>query len=104
MDFNFNKRVLRLTVQIPPGRVTSYGELARALGGVKFSRAVGNALRMNSRPVEIPCHRVVRSDGSLGGYSRGVKEKIKLLRNEGIQIRDGKVLDFGRVFFRLDSD
>jgi len=100
---DFSERVLRLTAGIPPGRVTSYGELAKALGGVKFSRAVGNALHRNSNPIRIPCHRVVNSDGSLGGYSGGTQEKIKLLRNEGIRIRNGRILDFERVFFRLSS-
>lgn len=88
---DFSERVLRITARIPAGRVSTYGELAKVLGGVGFSRAVGMALSKNPRPVTVPCHRVVRSDGRVGGYSRGVAEKIRLLVKEGISVEDGRV-------------
>jgi len=101
LRMDFSGKVLELTGRIPPGRVTTYGEIARALGDVRLSRAVGNALYRNPRPVETPCHRVVKSNGSLGGYSRGVSEKIKLLQKEGILIKDNRILDFNKAFFKL---
>lgn len=101
LRMDFSLKVLELTGRIPPGRVTTYGEIAMALGNARLSRAVGSALNRNTRPVETPCHRVVKSDGTLGGYSRGVSEKIKLLRKEGILIKDNRILDFNKAFFRL---
>ncbi len=86
--------------QIPKGKVTTYGEIARAITGkVSAARAVGQAVARNPYPIIIPCHRVVRSSGDLGGYSLGVAKKIGLLSAEGIEIIGGKVLDFERVLF-----
>jgi len=96
---DFNELVLSLTKQILRGKVTSYGELARFLGDIKLARAVGQALKKNSEPIKIPCHRVVCSDGRIGGYSRGIPEKIRLLRSEGIVIRDNRVQNFKKIFF-----
>ena len=101
LRMDFGRKVLELTGRIPPGRVTTYGEIARALGDAGSSRAVGNALHRNPRPVETPCHRVVKSDGTLGGYSRGIHEKTKLLQSEGILIKDNRILDFKTIFFKL---
>lgn len=79
------------------GGVTTYGEIAKVL---KTSpRAVGRALRENPCLIEIPCHRVVKTDGSLGGYSGGVKKKIILLRKEGIQTKNGKIINFTRKVY-----
>jgi O-6-methylguanine DNA methyltransferase len=96
---DFLQKVLHLTGKIPEGRVTTYSEIARALGKPGASRAVGNALRKNECPERIPCYRVVRSDGSVGGYS-GVmnsREKIRRLERDGIAISRGKV-DLKRHF------
>ena len=98
---NFRDNVLSLTEEIPRGMVTTYGEIARNIGNVRLARAVGKVLNKNTRPVEIPCHRVVYSNGSIGGYSRGVKEKILLLESEGIVVRDNKIVDFEKVLFRF---
>jgi methylated-DNA-[protein]-cysteine S-methyltransferase len=78
---DFQRQVWRLTRLIPYGETRSYGWLARRLGK-RGARAVGQALARNRLPVIIPCHRVVGSDGSLGGYSGGVKTKSALLRRE----------------------
>jgi len=96
----FRARVLELVSKVPRGKVTTYKELARALGNPKACRAVGNALAANPRPIEIPCHRVVRSDGKIGGYRLGRKKKIKLLVREGVKVEDGKVDLRGLFRFR----
>jgi len=87
----FQTRVLELVSKIPKGKVTTYKEVARALGSPRSCRAVGNALARNPHPLEIPCHRVVRSDGKIGGYRFGRRRKAKLLVDEGVEIRGGKV-------------
>jgi len=87
----FSERVLKFTSKIPRGKVTTYSEIARALGKPNASRAVGNALARNEKPDIIPCYRVVCSDGSVGGYSSGAEEKICRLRKDGIEIKKGKI-------------
>ena len=78
--------------QIPRGKVSTYGAIARALGDVIAARTVARILSENKNPEEVPCHRVVMSDGSLGGYAfGGPKEKARKLREEGIEIVNGKV-------------
>jgi methylated-DNA-[protein]-cysteine S-methyltransferase len=81
---NFQRQVWRLTRHIPYGETRSYGWIARQLGK-RGARAVGQALARNRLPVIIPCHRVVGSDGGLGGYSGGVGVKKALLRLEASQ-------------------
>ena len=78
----FTLAVLRMTARIPYGEVRSYRWLAESLGKPKAVRAVGNALARNPVPIIIPCHRVVRSDGTTGGFALGRKWKQKLLRLE----------------------
>ncbi|KXA89632.1 cysteine methyltransferase [candidate division MSBL1 archaeon SCGC-AAA259A05] len=88
---DFQDKVLRMTSKIPKGRVTTYKELAKSIGKTRAYRAVGNALRKNPHPIRIPCHRVVRSDGDVGGFGLGKEKKIELLKEEGVEIRNGKV-------------
>ena len=76
---DFQKKVYKAVLSIPLGEVRSYNWVAKRIGRSKAVRAVGTALRKNPFTIIIPCHRVVKSDGSLGGYSRGVKRKRKLL-------------------------
>jgi len=97
---NLEAAVLDLVRRIPAGRVTTYGEIARALGKPKHWRVVANILSKNPHPVAIPCHRVVRSDGRIGGYIFGRKRKEELLRAEGVEVRRGKV-DLSRFMFRF---
>ncbi len=75
-----------LTSQIPKGKVSTYRLIAEALGNKNLSRVVGRSLRSNPNPIAVPCHRVVNSDGRLGGYkgSNPSSEKATLLRSEGI--------------------
>ena len=79
---DFQKKVLRVTSQIPPGEVRSYKWVAEKAGNPKAYRAVGRALKNNPYPIAIPCHRVVKSDNSLGGYIFGEKRKKELLDKE----------------------
>ncbi len=82
----FQIKVWKYLKKIPKGNVKTYSEVARAIGKPLAIRAVGNAIGKNPYPLSIPCHRVIRSDGSLGGYSGkgGVKRKRNLLKKEGI--------------------
>ena len=80
----FTRRVLDATAGIPFGSVLSYREVAVEAGNPKASRATGNALGSNPVPIVVPCHRVVRSGGGLGGYTGGVERKVVLLRLEGV--------------------
>ncbi len=100
MATRFEKRVWRFCALVPKGNVTTYAEIARRIGNNRASRAVGNALNKNPNAPAVPCHRVVKSDGSIGGYAYGIKNKIRLLRSERVAVRDGKVVDFARILFR----
>src|SRR5437867_3661274 len=80
---SFNEKVWALTTRIPRGKVATYGDIAKALGGSAY-RAVGNALNKNPFAPAVPCHRVVGSDGSLTGFAGGVVKKQRLLRAEGV--------------------
>jgi len=91
---NFAKAVLFLTMKVPRGFVTTYGEIAQFFGGKRYSRAVANVLSENPVPLAIPCHRVIYFDGRLGGYSAegGVYTKKQLLEKEGVRFAlSGKV-------------
>ena len=81
----FQKKVYEALLKIPKGQVRTYAEVARMIGKPKAARAIGQALKRNRWAPEIPCHRVIASDGSLGGYSApgGVAAKRRLLREEG---------------------
>lgn len=79
---SFRERVLWVVSRIPKGKVLSYKEVARRSGSPKAYRAVGNIMNKNCSE-KIPCHRVIRSGGKLGGYNRGSKKKLALLRSEG---------------------
>ncbi len=78
----FTRAVLRITAKIPYGEVRGYRWVAERLGKPRATRAVGNALARNPIPIIIPCHRVVRSDGTLGGYALGLDWKRRLLELE----------------------
>lgn len=89
----FERRVLLADHQIPRGRVMTYGGLAAKVGVPGGARAVGNVMAGNPFPLIIPCHRVIRSDGSLGGFGGGLPMKKALLEREGVAFdRKGRVL------------
>lgn len=82
---NFKEKVWKIVSKIPKGKVLTYKEVARRAGQPKAYRAVGNILNRNY-DLKIPCHRVIRSDGQPGGYNRGLSQKAKLLKREGVII------------------
>jgi deoxyribonuclease V len=100
-DIDLYQLVWELTAQVPAGRVTTYGAIARALGDIRAARAVGLIEHINPQPIIVPCHRVVYSDGGIGGFSavEGVPKKIELLAGEGIRVKDGKIVGFKEVLF-----
>ena len=79
----FQRAVYRAACRIPRGQTRTYQWIARRIGRPSASRAVGNALRTNPFVPTVPCHRVIRSDGSVGGYARGHARKRTLLAREG---------------------
>ena len=83
------KRVLNLLMKIPKGKAITYKKLAQMAG--THPRAVAKILSSNQETEKYPCYKVVRSDGSVGGYVLGVDEKIRRLEREGIPVRNGKV-------------
>lgn len=86
MQISFKEKVLEIVSKISIGKVLTYKKVAEKAGNPKAYRAVGNILNKNYNP-NIPCHRVICSDGKIGGYNRGKKEKNKLLTQEGIIIK-----------------
>jgi len=95
----FENRVMVSLRKIPYGKVTTYQAIANYLGEKGGARAVGNACHKNPLAPVVPCHRVVRSDGKIGGYAKGVKQKMKLLRSEDVLIYRGKVVNFKDKLF-----
>jgi methylated-DNA-[protein]-cysteine S-methyltransferase len=100
MSKNFNQRVWELLKKIPRGRVTTYKELGRKLGSQAY-RAVGNACNKNPYAPVAACHRVVNSDGSIGGFAGGMHKKISMLQKEGVRIKNKKIVDFEKIFYRF---
>ncbi|MEM0134753.1 MAG: endonuclease V [Thermoplasmatales archaeon] len=90
-----------LLAQIPKGYVSTYGDMAIQLGDIAASRAVGEMLSENESPDKYPCYRVVMSDGTLGGYTspKGVEEKVRRLKRDGIRISKGKLENLEMVRF-----
>lgn len=90
-----------LVAQVPEGRVTTYGEVAKALGDIVASRYVGVAMSVNQDIVRVPCRRVVQSDGSIGGYTGGgPRKKIRLLRKEGVPVSKSRIVGFDKILFK----
>lgn len=97
---DISAKVYKLLSDIPTGYVTTYGELARAVGS-KAPRAIGRILNANPDAPQVPCHRVVMSDGSVGGYAFGRERKLELLRQEGVFVEGDKVLNFPACLHRF---
>lgn len=81
---DFQKKVYTVVAKIPKGNTMTYQEVAVAVGKPRACRAVGNALNKNPFAPRVPCHRVVRSDGTPGGFARGTRAKLQLLKLEGV--------------------
>jgi len=88
----FRKKVLLATAQIPYGSVKTYREIAEKAGSPRAFRACGSALANNPLPLLIPCHRVIRSDGNIGNFGAGAHIKEMLLKLEGVQLHEGRLL------------
>jgi len=89
----FERSVYEALLKVAFGATVSYGELARRCARQAGARAVGRALAANPLPIFIPCHRVVRADGRIGGFGAGLLWKRRLLRHEGLVLRDGRVAE-----------
>lgn len=99
----FNEKCYALLKLIPEGKVTTYKEMAQALNTNAW-RAVGSAMAKNKTLIKIPCHRVVRSDGTIGEYALGADKKAELLIAEGVLIANGKVQNLSRVFHAFNTE
>jgi methylated-DNA-[protein]-cysteine S-methyltransferase len=98
---SLDQQVYKKLTEVPQGKVTTYGELANAVGLKNGQRVIGQIMKKNSYPSIIPCHRVVKSDGKVGGYAYGGDVKTNMLRKEGIKIQDGKILDWNKKFHKF---
>jgi O-6-methylguanine DNA methyltransferase len=108
----FQQAVLRILAEVPEGKVTTYGDLAKELASRDSrwssgaSRAVGTTMKNNPCAPNIPCHRVIKSDGDVGNFRGGlegaVDEKVRMLRDEGIEVVNGKI-DLDRYRYRFSS-
>ncbi|MCX5678341.1 MAG: MGMT family protein [Candidatus Omnitrophica bacterium] len=92
MISDFERKVYRATLDIPKGETRSYKWIAARIGKPRSSRAVGNALNKNPYSGIVPCHRVVRSDHSIGGFAKGPALKRKMLEREGVDLSLFKLL------------
>lgn len=99
MATEFQKKVYNLCRKIPKGKVSTYKIIAEKLGTEAY-RAVGSALNKNPYSPIVPCHRVINSDGFIGQFSTGIKNKIKLLEKEGVEIKNKKI-DLKKFLFNF---
>jgi methylated-DNA-[protein]-cysteine S-methyltransferase len=97
------EKVYELLSKVPEGKVTTYGELARAAGRPQASRVIGQILNRNPNPIVVPCHRVVMSNGEIGGYASGTLAKKRLLRKEGVKISKNKIRHFEDAKYRFNG-
>ncbi|MDE0091123.1 MAG: MGMT family protein [Thaumarchaeota archaeon] len=90
-----------MLARVPKGKVTTYGELARAAGLRNGQRAVGRIMNRNPYPSIIPCHRVVMSTGDVGGYAYGTEVKEEMLAREGVALGGGRISDMDGTMYRF---
>ena len=93
-------KLYNLLKKIPKGKVTTYKELAKKLK-TKGYQAIGQIVGSNPNAPQVPCHRVVKSDGTIGGYAFGSDKKIEILTTEGIIISDGKIINFAKKLHKF---
>ena len=94
---NLFEYTYKLVRQIPDGNISSYGAVAKALGDIVASRAVGRMMNQNPDADNMPCYKIVHSDGRLGGFGLGINDKTKRLHQDNISVRDGHIVDFENV-------
>jgi len=100
----FQSLCYKALVKVPRGKVTTYSGLATIIGRPKAHRAVGTAMNKNPFAPEVPCHRVVKSNGDLGGFGGGPKLKIKRLQEEGVKVHNNKIVNFQSILYKMDTD
>ena len=98
---NIEQKVYKKLLDVPKGKITTYGDLAKAVGLKNGQRLIGKIMNKNPYPVLVPCHRVVMSTGKLGGYAYGKHVKIKILSDEGVKIINGKIISFDKKLFKF---
>ncbi len=96
------KEVYDIIKKIPSGRLTTYGDIAKFLGKPNHGRTIGKILNKNENPINIPCHRVVQTNGKIGGYKFGEELKKVLLKREGIKINGNNIINFNEVREKLE--
>ena len=96
---NASEYTYHLVKQIPKGRVSTYGAVAKALGNKGYARAAGKYMNKNPDADTMPCFKIVCSDGTLGGFGLGINDKIRRLNEDGVKVEDGKIVNFKKVFF-----
>jgi len=96
-----DKKIYKKLLQVPPGKITTYGELSRAINLKNGQRVIGQIMKNNPSPIIVPCHRVVKSNREIGGYAFGVDIKRNMLTKEGICIKNDKIENFEKSFFRF---
>ena len=104
----FHRKIYTILKKVPKGKVTTYKALAEA-AKTKAYRAVGQAMRCNPYAPIVPCHRVVASDGSIGGFQgskntkgKEIRKKVRMLRSEKVDVKQNKVVNFERVLFEFN--
>jgi methylated-DNA-[protein]-cysteine S-methyltransferase len=95
------EKIYRKLLEVPSGYVTTYGDLAKAINLNNGQRTVGQIMKKNPFPVIVPCHRVVKSNGTIGGYAYGIERKKYILSKEGLEFNNNKILDFKKTLFRF---
>ena len=95
----FQSECYQALEKVPPGKVISYAGLAEMIGRPKAHRAVGSAMNKNPFAPKVPCHRVVKSNGDIGGFADDINVKIKRLHKEGVEVLDNKVVNFKSILF-----
>ena len=98
---SFQSQCYEALKKVPRGKVITYGGLAEMIGKPKAHRAVGSAMNKNPFAPKVPCHRVVKSNGDLGGFSIDIKVKIKRLQEEGVMVSNNKIVDFKSILFQV---
>jgi len=98
---NLEQKIYKKLLDVPKGKITTYGDLAKSVGLKNGQRVVGKIMNKNPYPVIVPCHRVVMSTGKIGGYAYGEHIKTKMLNDEGIKIQNGKILDLKNKLFKF---
>jgi len=98
---NLEHKVYKKLLDVPKGQITTYGDLAKAVGLKNGQRIIGKIMNKNPYPVLVPCHRVVMSTGKIGGYAYGEHVKTKMLSDEGMEIINGSIENFNKKLFKF---